>query len=57
VIIKDYYAGAAQSWTVDFNGANAVTIDHVITQLDESTTAIGTLWAETRRRSSPPRSG
>nr|WP_207855820.1 calcium-binding protein [Sulfurisoma sediminicola] len=48
VIVKNYYAGAAQSWTVDFDGSNAMTLGAVIAQPDEAATVIGSLWANTK---------
>jgi Ca2+-binding RTX toxin-like protein len=48
VTLKDYYAGSAQSWSVDFDGANAVTLEAILAQPDESATAIGSLWAGTK---------
>jgi Ca2+-binding RTX toxin-like protein len=48
VIVKDYYAGLAQSWTVDFDGADAMALDAVIAQPDPAATAIGSLWANTK---------
>jgi len=48
VALKDYYAGSPQSWSVDFDGANAVSMEAILAQPDESATAIGSLWADTK---------